>query len=217
MEDVPAHLENDLLLALQQRNIPSLESLTAGLAKTTRDALLSLPHLAGDALVLERARELLPRHPLIERAFHELKEAAKTLMRHGRVEFDLSELRGYDYHTGLVFSAYVDGFPGAVARGGRYDAVGEAFGRARPATGFSIDLGDLLSALPPPPEARRAWFPLRVARTLAEDVLHSELHRLREQGWVVVAELEGQDPPALAHFDCQLVEGPHGLEPQPID
>jgi len=54
--------------------------------------------------------------------------------------FDLAELRGYHYHSGVVFDAYCDGVTGVVARGGRYDDVGRAFGRARPATGFSIDL-----------------------------------------------------------------------------
>jgi ATP phosphoribosyltransferase regulatory subunit len=60
--------------------------------------------------------------------------------------FDLAELRGYHYHSGVVFDAYCEGVSGAVARGGRYDEVGKAFGRARPATGFSIDLRGLASA-----------------------------------------------------------------------
>jgi len=59
--------------------------------------------------------------------------------------FDLAELRGYHYHSGVVFDAYCDGISGPVARGGRYDEVGKAFGRARPATGFSIDLRSLSS------------------------------------------------------------------------
>jgi ATP phosphoribosyltransferase regulatory subunit len=62
--------------------------------------------------------------------------------------FDLAELRGYHYHSGVVFDAYCDGITGPVARGGRYDEVGKAFGRARPATGFSIDLRALASAKP---------------------------------------------------------------------
>jgi ATP phosphoribosyltransferase regulatory subunit len=60
--------------------------------------------------------------------------------------FDLAELRGYHYHSGVVFDAYCEGVAGAVARGGRYDEVGKAFGRARPATGFSIDLRSLAAA-----------------------------------------------------------------------
>jgi ATP phosphoribosyltransferase regulatory subunit len=63
------------------------------------------------------------------------------------VSFDLAELRGYHYHSGVVLDAYCDGVTGAVARGGRYDEVGKAFGRARPATGFSIYLRSLAGAV----------------------------------------------------------------------
>ncbi len=84
-------------------------------------------------------------------AIAELKKALATLRALAKAcpvpaSFDLAELRGYHYHSGVVFDAYCDGVAGAVARGGRYDEVGKAFGRARPATGFSIDLSSLASA-----------------------------------------------------------------------
>ena len=60
------------------------------------------------------------------------------------LSFDLADLRGYHYHSGIVFAAYCQGSPAAVAHGGRYDRVGKAFGRGRPATGFSIDLRELV-------------------------------------------------------------------------
>jgi ATP phosphoribosyltransferase regulatory subunit len=66
----------------------------------------------------------------------------------GQASIDLAELRGYQYHSGVVFAAYVDGLPNALARGGRYDKVGEVFGRARPATGFSLDLRELAGFIP---------------------------------------------------------------------
>jgi ATP phosphoribosyltransferase regulatory subunit len=74
-----------------------------------------------------------------------LSKALKTLRALAKacpvpISFDLAELRGYHYHSGVVFDAYCAGVTGPVARGGRYDEVGKAFGRARPATGFSIDL-----------------------------------------------------------------------------
>ena len=65
------------------------------------------------------------------------------------MSFDLAELRGYHYHSGVVFDAYCEGVSGAIARGGRYDEVGSAFGRSRPATGFSIDLRALAGAAAP--------------------------------------------------------------------
>src|SRR5258708_33165310 len=77
-----------------------------------------------------------------------LQKAVKTLRTLAKAcpvpaSFDLAELRGYHYHSGVVFDAYCDGVSGPGARGGRYDEVGKAFGRARPATGFSIDLRSL--------------------------------------------------------------------------
>src|SRR6185436_20861010 len=91
--------------------------------------------------VLERAGRLLPKYPEIKAALHDLKRLART--GGTPVSFDLADLRGYHYHSGVVFAAYAPGMANALALGGRYDEVGKAFGRARPATGFSMDLRDL--------------------------------------------------------------------------
>ena len=80
----------------------------------------------------------------LTRALGTLRKLAKACTL--PVGLDLAELRGYHYHSGAVFDAYCDGVSGPVARGGRYDEVGKAFGRARPATGFSIDLRSLANS-----------------------------------------------------------------------
>lgn len=208
--------ETALLLALQEKNLPRIAELTEGLQKTARDALRHLPVLTGGPEVLQEARRVLPRNEAIEHALRELDEVAKATAAHERVEFDLSELRGYDYHTGLVFAVYVEGFAGAVARGGRYDAVGEVFGRARPATGFSIDLGDLIEVLPSPPVRKRAWCPHSLKASMPPHRLQQELRALRAQGWIVVSELKGQAEPDWSGFNAVLAEGPHGLLPTPL-
>jgi ATP phosphoribosyltransferase regulatory subunit len=105
---------------------------------TTRAALLLLPELYGGAEVLDTAEKRLPKLPEVAKALRTLRALAKACPV--PVSFDLAELRGYHYHSGVVFDAYCKGASGPVARGGRYDEVGKAFGRARPATGFSIDL-----------------------------------------------------------------------------
>ena len=130
--------ESQLFEALQKKDIPALRSLTRKLNVKTRDALLLLPELYGDATVLDEAARRLPKLPGLEKALATLRALAKACPV--PASFDLAELRGYHYHSGVVFDAYCDGVTGAVARGGRYDDVGKAFGRARPATGFSIDL-----------------------------------------------------------------------------
>jgi len=94
--------------------------------------------------VLSLAEKKLPKLPEVARALATLRALAKACPV--PASFDLAELRGYHYHSGVVFDAYCEGVAGAVGRGGRYDEVGKAFGRARPATGFSIDLRSLASA-----------------------------------------------------------------------
>jgi ATP phosphoribosyltransferase regulatory subunit len=86
----------------------------------------------------------LPKIAGLEKALATLRALARACPV--PASFDLAELRGYHYHSGVVFDAYCDGVTGAVARGGRYDEVGKAFGRARPATGFSIDLRSMARA-----------------------------------------------------------------------
>jgi ATP phosphoribosyltransferase regulatory subunit len=133
---ISGELEGQLFEALQKKDLPALKSLTKGLK--SRDALLLLPELYGDAKVLDEAARKLPKLPGLDQALATLRALAKACPV--PASFDLAELRGYHYHSGVVFDAYCDGVTGAAARGGRYDDVGKAFGRARPATGFSIDL-----------------------------------------------------------------------------
>ena len=139
-----AALEAELFAALQKKDLPALRGLTRGLDARSRAALLLLPELYGGAEVLALAEKKLPAIAPVKRALATLRALAKACPV--PASFDLAELRGYHYHSGVVFDAYCEGVAGAVARGGRYDEVGKAFGRARPATGFSIDLRSLASA-----------------------------------------------------------------------
>jgi ATP phosphoribosyltransferase regulatory subunit len=141
--DVNGELESALFEALQKKDLPAIRSLVKKLPATTRDALLRLPDLYGGVEVLDAAEKELPKLKELTAALKTLRALAKACPI--PVSFDLAELRGYHYHSGVVFDAYCDGVSGAVARGGRYDEVGKAFGRSRPATGFSIDLRSLSS------------------------------------------------------------------------
>jgi ATP phosphoribosyltransferase regulatory subunit len=136
-------LEVELFEALQRKDVPVLKSRTRTLDARTRSALLLLPELYGDASILPVAEKKLPKIPELQKALRTLEALAEACPI--PVSFDLAELRGYHYHSGVVFDAYCNGVAGAVARGGRYDEVGKAFGRPRAATGFSIDLRSLSS------------------------------------------------------------------------
>jgi ATP phosphoribosyltransferase regulatory subunit len=135
--------EAELFEALQKKDVPAIEILTKNIPSESRKALLLLPELYGGKEVIERAEKVLPAIPALKKALANLRTLASACTV--PASFDLAELRGYHYHSGVVFDAYCDGVSGPVARGGRYDEVGKAFGRARPATGFSIDLRSLSS------------------------------------------------------------------------
>jgi ATP phosphoribosyltransferase regulatory subunit len=141
--------EQALFLALQSKNTGEVVALTQGAAPQYREAFAALTQLYGDAGILTLARQRLPSLIEIDRALDDLTALAQGLTRHGvEIAFDLAELRGYGYHSGVVFAAYSTGRSRAMALGGRYDEVGKIFGRARPATGFSLDLRELVEAVP---------------------------------------------------------------------
>ena len=144
---IDAEREGQLFEALQRKDKPLVRDLTQALEPRVRAALRLLPELYGGPEVLAVAARKLPKLKAIQAALGTLKALARACPI--PVSFDLAELRGYHYHSGVVFDAYCDGVTGPVARGGRYDEVGKAFGRPRPATGFSIELRELAQAAAP--------------------------------------------------------------------
>jgi ATP phosphoribosyltransferase regulatory subunit len=191
-------MASQLFALLQAKDIPDLEAVSVNFAPATRKALLALPGLYGDLSVLGRARAILPPLPGIASALDELQVLVE-LAAGADVIIDLADLRGYHYHSGVMFAAYVPGLPNAVARGGRYDHVGEAFGRARPATGFSMDLRELARLMPGAgrmPAIRAPWG--------TEPGLQQKITGLREAGEIVIQSLPGHDND-LDEFDCDRV------------
>jgi ATP phosphoribosyltransferase regulatory subunit len=177
--------EEELFGALQGKDVPTVRELVAGIADPIRSALLALPELYGDRRVLDRAAQVLPALPEIDAALSDLRRLADALADLP-LSFDLADLRGYHYHSGVAFAAYCAGAAGAVALGGRYDDFGRAYGRARPATGFSMDLREL--ARLSPNEAPRGAI---LAPWPEDDALHAEALRLRATGERVVLALPG--------------------------
>ncbi|OGA03652.1 MAG: ATP phosphoribosyltransferase regulatory subunit [Betaproteobacteria bacterium RIFCSPLOWO2_02_FULL_62_17] len=194
--NVGADLEIELHEALEAKDHARIETLAGVLGRETRDALLQLPRLYGGAQLIDAARSLLPRYPELLRSLDDLERLARD--NRFDVSVDLADLRGYKYHSGVVFSVYAgraqnrpDGVNSpqcrnALALGGRYDEVGKAFGRARPATGFSLDLRDLARVLP----MEVCSGPIR-APYGDDETLAAELARLRGSGQVVVQALPG--------------------------
>lgn len=185
----------EIITLLRAKDVPALHALTAGFSERVRTALRILPALHGDASVLERARQTLPASAALHSALDQLALLAQSAGE-ARVNIDLADLSGYQYESGAMFALYVTGLPNAVARGGRYDHLGEAFGRARPATGFSMDLREIARLLPsaaPASAIRAPWG--------REPELAALIARLRAEGEIVIQSLPGHENDQQ-EFDC---------------
>ena len=195
--NVNADLEEALYAALQSKDKAQVAALGANLDAAYRQAFIDLTDLNGDVSVLEKAANVLPKLPEIVQALANLSAVASKLSDlKVSVSFDLGELRGYHYHSGVVFAAYARGYTGPVALGGRYDEVGIAFGRARPATGFSLDLRGIVSAFAP------AHLPKSIlAPEGNEKDLLSKIEALRADGLLVIQVLPNSEV-NLAELNC---------------
>jgi ATP phosphoribosyltransferase regulatory subunit len=192
--------EDALLGLLQKKDVPGLEDACADLADPYRSAFLRLPELYGGTETLARAAAQLPAVPAIAAAL-----AALTHLVQGAPELafsvDLADLRGYHYHNGVVFAAYGKGYPAALAQGGRYDGAGRAFGRARPATGFSLDLREVVRLAPGVAGPGAVLAP----HGEGDDDLARVVAALRAQGEAVVELLPGETACEAPRCDRKLV------------
>jgi ATP phosphoribosyltransferase regulatory subunit len=178
-------LENELHAALLSKDKTCVARLADGLDASIKQALIDLTDLNGDATVLAKAKHMLPALPNISTALDDLLAVAEQLKDLDLViGFDLSELRGYHYHSGLVFAAYAQNYAGPLALGGRYDEVGIAFGRARPATGFSLDLRGVVTALQANELKKGILAPVG-----DDPLLKAKIEDLRNKGHIVVQAL----------------------------
>lgn len=217
---IDAGQEPVLFSLLQRKAVAELEQVLSGwkvpgpLARALCDVAACC---SGDRQLLERARTVLlpvlqaPAVNDVEVCLRELEQLDVSLTARCdapvTVRYDLCELRGYRYHTGVNFAACCSGHGAALAVGGRYDGIGQAFGRARPATGFSLDLRTLLRVARVASEARHEQ-QQRLIFAPAEDdpALRSTIRSLREQGDAVLVELSGQAEGAAAMGCSHVLE-----------
>lgn len=201
--------QSDYQSMLQRKALPEIDQFLNALDIDARllDRLSELPRLHGGVEVLARAKVLFEgASESVAQSIEYLEAlAARVGKRFPELDlyFDLSELRGYNYHTGVVFAAYTPVYGQAIAKGGRYDDIGRDFGRARPATGFSADLKTLSDL---------AGHGERNVRTVmapaGEDAgLLEKIDELRAQGVRVVQGLSGADQAVDGGAELVLVDG----------
>jgi ATP phosphoribosyltransferase regulatory subunit len=171
-----------LFHAVQQKDAPRALELGG-------EAIAALTALNGPKDIITKARKQLPSLPAIGVALNALDRLAAQCEAPGvDLSVDLAELGGFNYESGLVFAAFTPGSPDAIARGGRYDEVGASFGRARPATGFTMDLRQL-AALAPKPQRSEAI----LAPALEDAALQDAISKLREGGHIVIVDMPGHE------------------------
>ena len=192
--------ERSLFEAVQRKEYDRIDEVlnSSVIDKELRQMLEQLTRLSGDETILETAKQVFAAAPVTVTAELDelvaIAEGIKKRLPEAAMFFDLCELRGYEYHTCIVFAAYTPNYGRAVAKGGRYDHIGEVFGRARPASGFDSDL-KVLAKLSNKIFKRRAT--IVVPNNNDPDLLIL-VDTLREQGEIVVnwfgdAELSQQD------------------------
>ena len=184
---------------LQTKDCPRLSKWAASLPAKTTEALMALTELNGPcAEVLVNAKKVLPKHAAIDQALADLERLVAVVTASSGLELsiDLADLRGYQYHSGVMFAVYVDKLPQPIARGGRYDHVGQAFGRSRPATGFSLDLLTLANLSPL--KVRKLAI---LAPWLEDAALSKAIAALRDSGEVVIQVMADEKVEA-AEYEC---------------
>lgn len=201
--NLSAELENQLFDALQRKAIDEVAELTVNLSKDEAAMFCALTELCGGQEVISNARKQLAKAPAsVLKALDKLAEIAEQIkLRYPHIPlyFDLGELRGYQYHTGIVFAAFVPNIGQSIAQGGRYDSAGIAFGRSRPATGFSSDLKTLVNLGQANFNEYKAaiWAPHSLDTNLFQTIAD-----LRKQGHRVIQALPDQTLANAKEMNC---------------
>jgi len=185
--------------ALAAKDSTELGSLTRDFPQASRDGLATLIRLYGDEKVLAEAAKALPPSDAVRDALAQLKWLAGHV-EGARVSFDLADLRGYSYYSGMRFGIYTPGAGDALARGGRYDEVGAVFGRNRPAVGFSLDVKEL-SAVATRPGLKAAIRAPWLDTGADAAALRAAVAQLRRAGETVVCILPGHES-EVDEFHC---------------
>ncbi len=201
-------IEQQLFDIYQRKSLPELEALRSHLPYA--DWFVALGVLSGDISILQQAQTLLSEAPAtVKQALTDMRTVVEALQDFSdwvSISIDLSELRGYHYHTGLVFAAYHQGTAAEIAKGGRYDCVGQAFGRCRPATGFSADLKTLVLSFKEANKTQKVFAPITNSAQLAQKIA-----QLRAQGYVVIQALL-DDKTTAQDLGCQWLLALHENE-----
>ena len=190
---------SEIYAALAAKDATELSSLTKNFPLEARSAIVALLQIYGDEKVLSEAEKILKKFPELIKLISNLRWFVKRI-KNAKVSFDLADIQGYMYYSGIRFALYAEEAENALVRGGRYDEVGAAFGRNRPAAGFSLDLKQIAAALP-------ASFRRTAIRSLWGDSvdLLEAIAVLRAAGETVICAMPGSKSEDEDFCDRELV------------
>ncbi|MFZ1386114.1 MAG: ATP phosphoribosyltransferase regulatory subunit [Thiolinea sp.] len=209
-----AQQEKTFFNMLERKSLPDIEAwlATANLPAAETEMLRQLPRLYGKPEILKRALDVLSAaNEQVQQALAYLDSLVTRIQREFpacSIHVDLTELSGYDYHTGIAYAVYAQGSGREIARGGRYDGIGKLFGRARPATGFSTDLRLLTRYWQAQPQQPTKIF----APADTDPCLNTTIQQLRSQGHWVVRQLQGDTVKTPQDAGCGQQLMKHGNE-----
>lgn len=212
--DLDSAQEDKLIELYKAKDLPELDRYVATLSLTSthKQWLVELPRLCGGKEVLQHASELFAGvSESIEDAIvllQTISDVVVTRFPDVGLHFDLSDLVSYSYHTGVVFAAYVPGYGNAIARGGRYNNIGQVFGRSRPATGFSTDVKALVALT----DVVVVQPKTVLSPICTNDALWQKVNALREQGYRVIESLDNAHVINI-DFKLDFVDGAWQLMP----
>ncbi len=202
--------ESRLLDALSRKSIPELDQMveSAGTKANVIAVIRDIANLSGGVDALDHIRNSLAKLDSTPgsaiQAVDELKAISNSIQQRFpdvEIGFDFCELRGYNYHTGIMFAAYTPGYGYALAKGGRYDDIGKDFGEPRPATGFSADLKTLVRLVCNPQQSQRGGI---LAPADDSPELMQAISELRKNERVI-QKLNDDDGQSYSNCDRQLV------------
>jgi len=205
--NLPDNLETRLYRLLRDKSFPDLNAFIEDNIKDFPDLvhIATLSQCCGGKAMLDAARQQFSDFgDTVRGHFERLYAIANTIesqFPQVTINFDLAELKDYNYHTGLVFSAFVPQIGHAIAKGGRYDATGEVFGASRPATGFSADLKVLAKLITQIKDKHSIFAPMS-----ADPDLQTQITRLRKEGNRVVQAMSSEETAESLNCNNILVQ-----------
>lgn len=205
--------QTQLQTLLQQKAQTEYEQFlaTCSISDDWHKIFISLMDLSGDENIINTAKQLLNDcgKEVVDHIGYVAELSKRVVLRYPNIQlhYDFAALSGYQYQNGAVFAAYISGQGGEIARGGRYDMIGQVFGRSRPATGFSMDLKALAKISPKTNQPVLAIY----APLDNDAALQEKINQLRAQGERVICELSNQQG-SVKDLNCDRIMVKKGKE-----